>query len=68
MHGRPNRAAACLTSLAAAYISEPAFAGPPFMTDDPKSTPLGNWEVYRVSAPTAARGDTGVTLIGTEVN
>jgi hypothetical protein len=49
-------------------VSQPSWAGPPFVTDDPVPTPLGQWEVYAFSAATSVRGDTGGTLVGTEIN
>lgn len=45
-----------------------AHAGPPFITDDPVPTPLGQWEVYGFSAATQVDGDMGGTLVGTEIN
>ncbi|MDE2463681.1 MAG: hypothetical protein KGO02_08220 [Alphaproteobacteria bacterium] len=51
-----------LLSLGAAH------AGPPFITDDPVPTPLGQWEVYGFSAATQVDGDMGGTLVGTEIN
>ena len=65
--GRQLRGAA-LIALALAVLTSPAAAGPPFLTDDPVPTPLGQWEVYGFSAATAVDGDTAGTLIGTEVN
>ncbi len=52
----------------AALLTGAAEAGPPFVTDDPVPTPLGQWEVYAFSAATAVDGDTAGTLIGTEIN
>ena len=57
-----------LAAIILACLAGPAMAGPPFFTDDPVPTPLGQWEVYAFSAATAVDGDTGGTLIGTEVN
>jgi hypothetical protein len=34
----------CAVALCASM--EPAFAGPPFITDDPEPVDLGHWEVY----------------------
>jgi hypothetical protein len=36
--------------LAFLCLSTPAFAGPPFITDDPEPVELGHWEVYVFSA------------------
>lgn len=51
-----------------AICSQPCWAGPPFVTDDPVPTPLGQWEVYAFSAAASVHGDTAGTLIGTEIN
>lgn len=49
---------------AAAGICSPAFAGPPFLTDDPDPTPQGQYEIYIFAAAEHARdgegGDVGV--------
>lgn len=49
-------------------VSSPAQAGPPFITDDPVPVDYRHWEIYGFSAATHVRGDTGGTLIGTEIN
>jgi len=54
--------------LIALASSPPAFAGPPFMTDDPEPVDLGHWEVYGFSAGRHVRGGTSGTLTGVEVN
>lgn len=41
------RSLAALLSAAAAF---PAFAGPPYLTDDPEPTDIGNWEIYAFTA------------------
>ena len=46
----------------------PAYAGPPFITDDPEPVDPGQWEIYGFAAGTQVRGDIGGTLAGTEVN
>jgi hypothetical protein len=48
--------------------SQPSLAGPPFITDDPVPTPLGEWEVYGFSSASSVSDDTAGTLIGTEIN
>jgi hypothetical protein len=62
----PARAALLLALLT--IFSAPGRAGPPFVTDDPAPVALGHWEVYGFTAGTHARGDTGGTLAGVEVN
>lgn len=56
------RVAAAALALAAA----PAAAGPPYVTDDPEPTELGQWEIYAFSAASGARrdweGDAGLDL------
>ncbi len=39
-------------------IVTPAFAGPPFLTDDPEPVPLNHWEFYIFSTVDATRKDT----------
>ena len=55
---------ACLPLLA----PERAFAGPPFITDDPEPVDLGHWEIYGFSAGTQVEGDRNGTLAGVEIN
>lgn len=47
-------------ALAAALttVAWPAFAGPPFVTDDPEPTDVGHWEVYGFVTGTHVQGDT----------
>ena len=37
---------ALFAALAIAGVSEPALAGPPYLTDDPVPTDTGHWEIY----------------------
>jgi hypothetical protein len=39
-----------LAALALAGASAPAFAGPPYLTDDPVPTDTGHWEIYAFTA------------------
>jgi len=57
-----------LGGMIAIMALRPAFAGPPFITDDPEPVDLGHWEVYGFSAGAHVRDDTGGTLGGVEVN
>ncbi|MBU6296994.1 MAG: hypothetical protein KGJ79_03460 [Alphaproteobacteria bacterium] len=57
----PFRPAAAIAFFAA-LIVPPAFAGPPFITDDPEPVDLHHWEVYAFSAATQVKGDFGGTL------
>jgi len=52
----------------ALVIGEPAYAGPPFRTDDPEPVEFGHWEVYGFSTATNAAGGTVGILPGTEIN
>jgi len=50
----PWRLAALLAALAAPAM---AWAGPPYVTDDPQPTDAGHWEVYAFAAGAEASGD-----------
>ncbi|HEY0413861.1 MAG TPA: transporter [Allosphingosinicella sp.] len=55
-----------LAALGLAGSAVPAFAGPPFLTDDPVPTDTGHWEIYAFTAAerihSALDGDLGVDL------
>lgn len=55
-------------ALATIINAGPAFAGPPFLTDDPEPVDYGHWEIYSFSMATKTHDDTGGTLAGVEVN
>jgi hypothetical protein len=61
----PATLLACAAWLAAAA---PAFAGPPFITDDPEPVDLGHWEVYGFSGGASGHGDTTGLGPSIEVN
>lgn len=44
------RFARLLVALAVAGAAAPAYAGPPYLTDDPVPTETGHWEIYAFSA------------------
>ncbi|RDS83496.1 hypothetical protein DWU98_03895 [Dyella monticola] len=46
MMRRPRRVAVWACTTIAALSSAPAFAGPPYLTDDPEPTDLSKWEIY----------------------
>jgi hypothetical protein len=51
----------CVSAASAAVLltaAGPAFAGPPFVTDDPEPTDFGHWEIYNFVAATHVPGDT----------
>src|SRR5271168_4774112 len=49
-------------------LHAPAFAGPPFITDDPEPVDLGHWEVYGFSAGAIAPRDRSGLGPAVEVN
>src|ERR1019366_1254043 len=49
-------------------VCESAWAGPPFLSDDPEPVEYQHWEVYGFSAGTHVQGDTAGVLPGVEVN
>lgn len=49
-------------------IGNPAWAGPPFRTDDPEPVAYRHWEIYGFSAATHLHGDTAGILPGVEIN
>ncbi len=63
-----SRAATAASLLAALISSSPAYAGPPFLTDDPEPTDLGHWEIYAPLADTSGRGRAFDGGVGAELN
>lgn len=57
-----------LSPLAALLAPPPAYAGPPFLTDDPEPTNLGHWEIYAPFADTSGRGGAFDGGVGAELN
>lgn len=55
-----------LAALALSGVATPAFAGPPYLTDDPIPTDTGHWEIYGFAAGEGRRstldGDAGLDL------
>lgn len=51
-----------------ALFSTPAFAGPPFLTDDPDPVPYHHWEFYTFSTGDRTRGNNTVSGPAIEVN
>lgn len=60
---RPTR---WLIGLALAALATPAFAGPPYLTDDPDPTEKGHWEIYAFTTGegrgSSLDGDSGFDL------
>jgi hypothetical protein len=52
------------------FMCEPhsAFAGPPFLTDDPEPTETGHWEIYAPLMEGEGRGADFEGTVGTELN
>jgi hypothetical protein len=62
---------AVLPSLAAtalALVPADAWAGPPFVTDDPEPTETGRWEIYAPLFEAEGRGKDFAGTTGTELN
>ena len=57
-----------LAALAALMTAAPAWAGPPFITDDPEPVDLGHWEVYAFSAGAIGPGDASGVGPSVEIN
>ena len=45
--------------VAAVILARPAFAGPPYISDDPEPTDYKHFEIYTFTNGTATRGDIG---------
>jgi Putative MetA-pathway of phenol degradation len=56
-----------LAALALAGAAAPAFAGPPYLNNDPAPTDKGGWEIYLFSTGEGHRSDADVDA-GVEVN
>ncbi len=66
----PNRLSkgALVYALVAAFISGNAWAGPPFLTDDPEPTDTGHWEIYAPLVEAEGRGADFEGSAGVELN
>lgn len=53
-----RRGGVALTLGACLSLAGPAWAGPPYVTDDPEPTDLGHWEIYNFVAATHIPGET----------
>jgi Putative MetA-pathway of phenol degradation len=63
-----RRLAKLAASLAILLSPSAAFAGPPFLTDDPEPTDTGHWEIYAPLIEAEGRGDEFDVATGTEIN
>jgi len=57
-----------LVALALAIAPSTAYAGPPFVTDDPEPTPYGSFEVYTFAEGVIAEGRMSDSTLGLEVD
>jgi Putative MetA-pathway of phenol degradation len=60
--------AASIIAAAMLFGPQAAFAGPPFMTDDPEPTETGHWEIYAPQFEIEGRGDEYEGAAGMEIN
>jgi hypothetical protein len=63
-----SRLHASLIAVAATLATTAAWAGPPYLTDDPEPVALGHWEIYAASQWTATRHAAEGTSPHVEVN
>lgn len=56
------------SAAAALVLSEAAFAGPPFLTDDPEPTETGHWEIYAPLFEAEGTGSNHAGSVGAEIN
>ena len=56
------------TALFALVGPTVAWAGPPFLTDDPEPTETGHWEIYGPFAESEGKGADFQGAVGTEIN
>lgn len=57
-----------LYALVAAFAPVSAWAGPPFLTDDPEPTDTGHWEIYGPLVEAEGRGKNLEGSVGAELN
>src|SRR3984957_16373671 len=50
------------------FVASPAFAGPPYITDDPEPTDTGHWENYLYIESARVPGQTATPEAGIEIN
>lgn len=63
-----RRLRARLLALTAFLTPTAAWAGPPFLTDDPEPTETGHWEIYAPLIEIAGRGSDFSGSVGAEIN
>lgn len=57
-----------IMACAIACVSQAAWAGPPFLTDDPEPTETGHWEIYAPLIEAEGRGSEFDGAAGVELN
>jgi len=55
-------------ALAALLLPAAAYAGPPFLTDDPEPTDTGHWEIYGPLFEAEGSGEDFEGVVGAEIN
>jgi Putative MetA-pathway of phenol degradation len=55
-------------TLTALLAPSTAWAGPPFMTDDPEPTETGHWEIYGPLSEIEGKGEDFAGSVGAEIN
>src|SRR6516225_4310253 len=68
MGGGPRSVIAMATCMIFMCEPQSAFAGPPFLTDDPEPTETGHWEIYAPLMEGEGRGADFEGTVGTELN
>jgi hypothetical protein len=59
---------ALLLVLLSLYMPAVAYAGPPFLTDDPEPTETGHWEIYAPALEASGKGAEFEGATGAEIN
>jgi hypothetical protein len=62
------RAGSAALALVCVIAPTMAWAGPPFLTDDPEPTETGHWEIYAPAADAAGKGQAYDGAVGAELN
>lgn len=65
---RAQRCRVAAAGLAAGLLPGMAWAGPPFLTDDPEPTETGHWEIYAPEFEAAGKGAAFDGSFGAELN
>ena len=63
-----RRAGSALAGTLAVAVTQAAFAGPPFLTDDPEPTDTGHWEIYAPAFDASGKASDYEGSAGAELN